>query len=237
MAAQHAWDNVLLSDQLYAELDDFVMLAQNAGYGVSPNPDGDGHAFALHYNTTGPDPQPDYDWAAFRGALYNASSRNLIYLGHGGPDGLGHNAANTNRFIRATEIANVLHTLPAGQTNRHAYRMVILDGCGTAKGTLPESFGIIHREGVPGSYYYYASLRQSAFMGWSSDKYVGFLGAGNPDHIHFIGWIPYFMTQGYGIKDARDAAGRMDDVNKAYITPSQFTVYGCKDLTFWAFNR
>jgi hypothetical protein len=237
MAVQHAWDNVLLSDQLYAELDGFVRLAQQSGYSVSPPPDADGHAFTLHYDPTGQSSQPTTDWAGFRAALYNSSSRNLVYTGHGGPNGLGHNAANTNRFVSATEIAKVLHTVPPGQTNRHAYRMVIADGCATGKGALVSAFGMVPKEDVPFNYYYYASLRPSAFMGWSSDQYISFAGAGNPDHIHFIQWIEYWMELGYGIKDARNRAGGMADVNPGYVKKGQFKVYGYADLNFWAYNQ
>lgn len=80
--------------------------------------------------------------------------------------------------------------------------MVILDGCSTGRGTLPESFGIIHQENVPGSYYADASLRPSAFAGWSADKYVGFLegAAVSWDHIYFIQLIQEYMALGNGIK-------------------------------------
>jgi hypothetical protein len=127
IAAQHAWDDVVGSENLYAELDGYIMAAQSSALTVRPNPDGDGHAFTLHVADTS-DPQPTSDWAALRQALYHSRSRNFLYLGHGGGDGIGINSAHTNRFIPTTEISSVLHTIPPGQTNRHAFRMVILDG-------------------------------------------------------------------------------------------------------------
>ena len=233
IVAQHAFDNIQDCEYLYDELDGFVMGASGAG-GVSPSPS-DGHAYALHFGAD--DPQGDNDWAAFRQALYNPLSRNLVYFGHGAPNGLGYNPANANRYITAAEIANTLHTIRVGQTNRHAYRMVILDGCSTGRGTLPESFGIIHQENVPGSYYADASLRPSAFAGWSADKYVGFLegAAVSWDHIYFIQLIQEYMALGNGIKTSVNIAGGMPQCQ--WVMSSQFKIFGCWDLTFWAFNN
>ena len=232
MVAQHAFEFYPDPETLYAELDGFVRIGQ--GIGISPNPDSDGHAFALHFGTA--DPQGDSDWAQFRQALYNPLSRNLVYFGHGGPNGIGYNPANTNRYISAAEIANTLHTIPDGQTNRHAFRMVILDGCSTAKGNLPEAFGIIHKEDVPGTYYDAAALRPSAFVGWTANKYIAFLNVSYfYDHIHFIQHIEYFLEQGDGIKTAVNLAGQQPDVD--WLWTSQFKVFGYGDLSFWAFNR
>jgi hypothetical protein len=232
IVAQHAFDNIQYCEYLYDELDGFVMGASDAG-GVVPSPS-DGHAYALHFGAD--DPQGDNDWAAFRQALYNPLSRNLVYFGHGAPNGLGYNPANANRYITATEIGNTLHTVPVGQTNRHAFRMVILDGCSTGKGTLPESFGIIHQENVPGSYYADASLRPSAFAGWSAEKYAGFFDGAtvNFDHIQFIQLIQEYMALGNGIKTSVNIAGGMPQCQ--WVMSSQFKIYGCWDLTFWAFN-
>jgi hypothetical protein len=236
MAVQHAWDGVLGHDELYGELDRWVQLAQDSTFSVSPPPDINGQAFTLHYDTTGQSTQPTTDWASFRSALYAQSSRNLIYCGHGTPDGLGHNAANPNRFISAAEIGQMLHTVPGGQANHHAYRMVILDGCSTGGGALIPAFGMIPRENLGFDYYYYASLRPSVFMGWASAKYIAFAGAGNVDHGTFIGNIAYQMANGFGIKDARNLAAGMPNVNQYYIHKDDFKVYGYADLSFWAFN-
>jgi hypothetical protein len=229
IAAQHAFDNILGSEDLYAEIDGFVGMA--GSYGVMPPPDADGHAFAIHFE---PDPAASSDWAAFRSALFHPLARNLIYFGHGGPNGLGYHQANTNLSIRATEIGARLGTMPA-TTNQHRFRLVLVDGCSTAKGKLPEAFGIIHTENVPGINYYNASVRPSAFGGWTADKYVGILSGGvNYDHIHFIQWIQYYLALGDGIHDAVVHAGGMPDTYG--LNTSQFKVYGYWDLSFWAFN-
>jgi hypothetical protein len=231
--AQHAFDNIPDHETLYEEIDGFITGAQASGLTVRPNPQ-DGHAFPLHYS----DPNTPSDWNTFRQALYHPLSRNLIYFGHGGPNGLGFAQGNTNLSIIASEIQTNLHTIPAGQTNRHGYRMVIVDGCSTAAGTLPESFGIIHKENVPGIDYANASLRPSAYAGWTADKWVGFLNgaAVNYDHINFIIHMQYEMAaNGSGIKAAIDAAALYPDVHQ--INTSQLKVFGLWSLNFWAFNN
>lgn len=169
--AQHAWDTYNNSDQLYAELSGFIGGAMGVGWQVNPPATQDDYgnwdAYALHWPIGS---QGDADWQAFRNALYDPHSRNLVYFGHGGPDGLGYNPATTNRYISATEIGNVLHTIPVGQTNRHSFRFVFLDGCSTAKGSLPEAFGMFHRENVADSDYVNAEMRFSAFVGWRPTK-------------------------------------------------------------------
>ncbi|MBP7827829.1 MAG: hypothetical protein BWX84_02750 [Verrucomicrobia bacterium ADurb.Bin118] len=232
IVAQHAFDNILDHESLYEEIDGFIGLAQGSGYTVRPNPQ-DGHAYALRFRETG----ADGDWATFRQALFHPLSRNLVYFGHGGPNGLGYDQSNTNRSILASEIAARLATIPKGLTNRHGYRMVILDGCSTAAGTLPESFGIIHKQNVPSIDYVNASMRFSAFAGWSADKWVGFLNGSAPNygHIHFIQWIQYYLAQGYTIKAAKDAAAGMPDVT--FVNTGELKIFGCWDLTFWGHNN
>ncbi|HVU27046.1 MAG TPA: hypothetical protein VHG71_04840 [Verrucomicrobiae bacterium] len=234
---QHAWDNYLGSDQLYAELNGFIGAVKQVQWTVLPSPDESGNAYALHYGAG--DPQGDTDWANFRNALYDARSRNVIYFGHGGPDGIGYNPADINRYITANEIANTLHTIPVGQTNSHSFRFVFLDGCSTAKGTLPESFGIFHKENVSGDDYADASLRYSAFVGWPKDKGIGILqGSGyiNFDHVNFVTYIQLEMLgSGY--------SGSPQPIKQAIINASQYpnlfgfgqnslTVYGFWGLTF-----
>ena len=237
MAAHHAWDDVPGSESLYAELDGFVLLAQGTGRTVRPGPSS-GHAFTLHVDDVSV-PQPTFDWAALRQALYDPLSRNFIYMGHGEPAGIGLNRDHTNRYIPATEIAGVLHTIPPGQTNRHAFRMVILDGCSTANGTLPEAFGIPHKEGMTDQDFLFASMRPCAFVGWSAGKFINILDGGlNYNHIHFIQHIPDGMTlQGLGIQDAIEYARTRTDVNDAYVHGKEFKVFGDKDLHFNSYNN
>ncbi len=238
--AQHAWDTYNKSDLLYAELNGFIGGAQGVGWSVQPNPDSStGDAYALHFGSS--DPQGDTDWQAFRNALYDPRSRNLVYFGHGGTGGLGYNPANTNRYIPATEIANMLHTIPVGQTNRHSFRFVFADGCSTAKGTLPDAFGMIHRENVQGQDYADASMRYSAFVGWPTDKAIGTginLGTIDLNHVNFITHIQQEMLgagefsngQPQPINQAIINASEYNDVSG--FGPNSMTVYGFWGLTF-----
>ena len=237
---QHAWDSTYDHEILYAELGGFVGAAQNAGWQVNPSPYQGTYGiapYALHFGAS--DPQGDTDWQAFRDALYTPSSRNLVYFGHGGPDGLGQNPANTNRFITATEIASRLHTIPAGQTNRHAFRFVFLDGCSTAKGNLPEAFGILHREVFDLDEYTAASLRPSAFVGWSADKWITFLWGIylNYDHVYFIQHIQIQMLLGWGLQESIDYAAHAPDVHWAFVWLNQMQVYGYYDLHIGQYNN
>jgi hypothetical protein len=159
----------------------------------------------------------------------------LFYLGHGGPQGLGYDQTTTNRSILAKEIATVLATIPAGRTNVHKYRFVCLDGCSTASGTLPESFGIIHKANLSGSYYYDASLRPSAFAGWNDDKAAGFLGSVNVSHVYYFQHFLYQWTIGDGVKAAFDHAAGYPDVT--FLLTSQLKVFGDWDLGVNAFNQ
>lgn len=194
IAVQHDWDGTYNHDLLYQEFNSGFVAAAASLFTVLPSPDGDGNPLALHVGDPS-DPQPDADWASFRQAITNSLTRNLVYFGHDGPDGIGKNTANAKRYISANEIANALHTNPAGQTNRHAFRFVFLDGCSTAKGALPEAFGIIHRVNVDLNDYAAASLRPSAFAGWTADKWITFLFGIylNDGHVNFISHVQLEM--------------------------------------------
>jgi hypothetical protein len=233
ITCQHAFDYLAGHEDLYAEADPYVGLAGAAGANVYP-PASSGVAYALQYGDTG---GADTSWNTFKQAVTNSLSRNMFYFGHGDPTGLGQNLSNKTRSLLAPDIANMLHTIPAGQTNRHAYRMVILDGCSTASGTLPESFGIQHKENVPIADYANAGVRMQAFCGWSADKFVGFLNGGalNYDHIHFIGWINYYLAQGQTIKQAVQHASTMPDV--IYVATGELKIFGCWDITWGAQNQ
>jgi hypothetical protein len=191
-----------------------------------------GH-YPLHFAD---DSGADNDWVQFKQSVTNANARNLIYFGHGAPTGLGYNLANKTRSLLATDIANMLHTVPEGQTNRHAYRMVILDGCSTAAGPLCDSFGIPHKQ-LTSTDYANAALRMQAFCGWSADKYIGFINGGalNYDHIYFIGWIEYYLASGQTIGQAVQHASTAQNV--VFLSTSEFKIYGCLDLSFYAQNN
>lgn len=236
---QHIVDGAIDHDLLYRELQGFVGAAQGLGWPVYPPPYYDDdlnlYPFAIHFQGGS-----EYaDWATFREALYSPLSRNLVYFGHAGPNNLGYIFSNTNVSISAKEIGSVLHTIPAGQTNRHAFRFVFLDGCSTAKGSLPEAFGILHREGVSLDEYQAAAMRPSAFVGWSADKYIAFLFGLviNYSHVNFIVHIQTEMTlNGVGIKEAVTRAARYPDVHWYFLWTGQMKVYGYGGLTLGQYN-
>jgi hypothetical protein len=231
-AIQHAFDGTIDVNLLYEEMDGFYNAAKAANFPVGP--------------TTGPEPfalefqegNEISEWYTFNATVLDPQGRNLVYFGHGGPNGLGYNQHDTNVSLTVDQIAAALHTIPAGQTNAHKFRFVFLDGCSTAKGRLPEAFGILHKQNVQQIDYYNASLRPSAFCGWSSDKAVAFISghALNYDHVNFINHIQFDMlNNGAGIHAAINyAAGQPDVVT---VITSQFMCYGCWTLTFGAFNN
>lgn len=233
MVMQHAFDHLNDHETLYGEMDGFVGMAQAASLAIRPNPQSGGQPYALRYQS---EPDSTSDWTAFRQALFHPNARNLVYFGHGGVNGLGHNPNYTNCYITASEIAANLKTIPTGQTNRHAFRMVILDGCSTAAGTLPESFGILHKEDVPTSYYFNAAMRMSAFAGWSEDKYIGLWGnAVNYPHVHLFTIMQMYMGLGQGIKQAKNSAAASGQTTGS--NPNELKIFGAMDLTFWGHNQ
>jgi hypothetical protein len=236
--AQHAFDNITDHDLLYSELGGFVGGAQNVGWQVNPSPytDDSGNLapFAINFQNG----SEVSDWSTFRSALYNPISRNLVYFGHAGPNSLGYNSSDTNVSISAKEIANMLHTIPDNQTNRHAFRFVFLDGCSSAKGTFPESFGIIHKSNVPIDNYINASMRPSAFVGWDANKTVGFFwNTLFYSHVNFIVHIQEDMLlNSDGIEDAINYAANQPDVSW-FLWTSQCEVFGWNGLHFGQYNN
>lgn len=228
---QHAFDGLMDSETLYEELNGFCGQAQSS-FGVIPTPVS-GNPYAIHFQDT----QEAATWFTFKQALFSPYARNVCYFGHGGPNGLGYNQYSTNTSVIVSEISSILHTIPAGQTNAHKFRFVFLDGCSTARGTLPEAFGIIHQENVPSIDYYNASLRPSAFVGWTADKWIGY-NIGNDinyDHVNFITFMQLDMLQnGDSINGAKSYAASL--VQYGVVT-SEFKIFGCWDLAFGAFNN
>lgn len=237
-ACQHAWDDGYDEESMYNELRGFVGVAVKMGCQILPSTDSENNLYTLHI-TDPSDPQGNAEWSAFRSAIYNPATRNLVYFGHGGQTGIGKNPANTNRFITATEIGNILHTIPAGQANRHAFRFVFIDACATTEGSLPEAFGIFHKENVPITDYNDASLRPSAYVGWPKDKAIALTDRNSPNYYHicFMQHIQTEMTlNGRGIKEAIIRASHSSDVG-AWFGENDLKVFGYWGLTVGGYNR
>lgn len=238
VANQLAWseDNGWVGgDNLDRMTDDFVNAAETFGMTVLPTHPYQ-EAARIHFSAPG-DPQPTADWLAFRQALYHPNSRNVFYSGHGGTGGIGYNLSNTNVSIPVTEIANMLHTVPAGQTNRHNYRFVFLDGCETATSSkLAEAFGVVPRKNVPVEYYSASGERRSAFIGWNKSPAGGYANhLVNTDHWKFIQSFMFRLSTGEGVRSALNNAPGGPIPNG--INPNHLTVYGYAELGYLQGNN
>jgi hypothetical protein len=226
VANQLYWENWVGGENLNTMTDGFAEMAQGFGRTVRPT-DPTGEGFRLHYN----DALEVSSWQSFRQALSHPNSRNLFYSGHGGNGGIGYDRGNTNVHIKRCEIEAMLHTVPAGQTNRHAFRFVFLDGCETASGHLPEAFGIIRRKDLPHSYYDNAGLRRSTFVGWNKSPAIGLSGRYvSTDHWKFIQNFQYLWNTGTGVREALNGANRNGPGGMNNVNPNHLTVFGCVDL-------
>ncbi len=226
VANQLYWQYWVGGENLNTMTDGFAQMAETFGLTVRPDRPG-GEGFRIHYN----DASEVGNWQAFRQALYHPYSRNLFYSGHGGNSGIGYDSANTNVYIKRAEIESMLHTVPAGQTNRHAFRFVFLDGCSTAKGHLCEAFGIIRKENLPHSHYDNAGLRRTAYVGWNVDPTAGYAShLVKPDHWKFIQNFQYEWTTGWGVREALNRANNNGPAGSNDIDPDDLTVFGCVDL-------
>ena len=213
--------------------DNFVVMAESA-FGLTVRPNHDYlQAFRIPYNAGNTEIDK---WRDFRQALYDPHTRNLFYSGHGSNKGIGYDASNTNVFIPRAEIVSALRTVPAGQTNRHAFRFVFLDGCDSASGLLPEAFGIVRQENLPFEYYVNSGERYSAFVGWNKNPTIGFTGhLVNPDHWKFIKNFQYlWFTSGNGLRqcldDATGKTGVQCPEGPNNVNPKDLTVYGYRNL-------
>lgn len=203
----------------------------NGGLNVNtPANQSDGSAYTINGGSVG----GAANWTAFRKALYDPYTRNLVYFGHGGPTGLGWSSNNTSVFIPVTEIAQTLGNMNG--TNGHAFRFAFIDACDTANGNLCSALGIRQKPNVDLNTYAAARIRPGAYCGWPSEKSIAevLYGSANQDHINFIKhvqFIWYFysigidaaVTQAWGYNDD-PTMYRNDMVIDGYwgLTPSAY---------------
>ena len=227
VANQLFWGDWVGGDNLDTMTDGFVGMAEGFGLTVLPT-HSYGEAFRIHYNHN----LEVSNWQTFRQALYAPNSRNLFYSDHGSTKGIGYNAADTNVFITQAEIESVLRTVPQGQTNRHGFRFVFLDGCETANGHLPEALGVIQKENLPHTHYDNAGLRRSAFVGWNKSPAGGYANhLVDTDHWKFIQNFQYlWLTTGRGLRQCLNDAKTQGPAGWNDINPKHLTVFGCVDL-------
>jgi hypothetical protein len=203
IAVHDAWESYVGGDELPAAGGDFFYRAESFGLTVRPdrrdNEIDKGYCFCIPHEEQDSEEQKNA-WNNLRSALFNSESRNFFYIGHGANNGIGMSPNSTNRFISSDEITIRLHTVAPYHPNRHGYRFVFLYGCQTAKGDLPKSFGMIHKENVPLSSYLSAALTPSAFVGFTENVTAGF---GNNFQVHHRLFIQNFLYE-WGRKPAVD---------------------------------
>jgi hypothetical protein len=237
VANQQAWETTVGCEQLDIATDGFVQLAEIVGLTSRPEHEV-GKAFRIQYGDSCSQETKNAQWEALAAALCRRESRNFFYLGHGDSTGIGA-TPNSPRFISASQIESMLHTKPAGHTDRHGFRFVFLYSCSSANGKLPESFGVIPKENVDPMYYYNAALTPSAFVGQNWNTTISFLErAVLTDHVKFL---QNFQTEwtvgGHGVKQALENA--IDHYSYSAIVggPRLPIVFGNWDLTFLGYNK
>ncbi len=137
-------------------------------------------------------------WGSYSNVLLNTSSglRHLYYFGHGGPKGIGFSENTPTVGLRDTDIALALRNGrkplvdESGRVwfpSRYPFRFVFLNGCSTASGFLPESFGIpaMLKKSL-------AATSRRCFLGWTNTVRNSIA---NNAHIQFSDrfwreWIP-----------------------------------------------
>ena len=235
VANQQAWEGLVGSDLLDIASDGFAGMAEGFGLTVRPNAPA-GESFRIGFGVTIPVATRTSQWASLRSALFHPESRNFFYLGHGSPNQLGAGPA-ANLLISASEISTNLHTIPAGQTNRHGYRFVFLFGCETASGTLPESFGIIHRQNVKLEDFQSAALTPGTFVGWNHQQSAGIVGAAiMTDNAFYIQHFQQEWLNGRGVSEALDRA-KNNYTDVSFINRSKLKVFGNWELHPLNFNH
>ncbi|MBI5383514.1 MAG: hypothetical protein HZA90_02375 [Verrucomicrobia bacterium] len=233
---QLAWEGVIGGENFDTMTDGFVVIGQTFDLTVRPPGIDPGTAFRIHYALLS-DPRPDQDWQQFRQALYYPSSRNLFYSGHGGNGGIGRNPANTNRYISQAELVSALHNVPSGQTNRHGFRFVFLDGCQTANGHLAQAFGIIEKKEVSFGYLEAAGIRPASFVGWNKSPAAAFANNyGIVAHWEFIQNFQFLWGTGRGLRQALDEAKDGPLHFNVDVDPRELTVFGFRNLGVNQYN-
>jgi hypothetical protein len=235
IANQQAWEGMLGHDLLDIASDGFATIAEGIGLTVRPSRPA-GQSFRISYGESIDTGIKTNQWGQVKSGLFNLQTRNFFYMGHGAPDHIGA-SENTNLIISTTEIANRLHTIPAGQTNRHGFRFVFLFGCETANGTMPESFGIFHREKVSSDDYANAGITPGTFVGWNKKEAAGIFATLINDNALYL---QHFQTEwtifGRGVNDALDHA-KSGYTDVFLINRSKLKCFGNWDLTPTSFNR
>jgi hypothetical protein len=178
-------------------------------------------------------------WNQVRGLLSDGRSENFFYFGHGATDFIGvksgNKIASTNLVaILTNNLVSGIQTLYGPQ--KHPYRFVFLDGCDTAKGNLPMSFGIPNQPVLENDWDNKYFLQPRAFLGWSSGTGQSVKSQMPGDHLNFI--VNFWNAWG-----GNDNAQLQDSLTVAALNPAnnqrfteldhRITLYGDPTLPFY----
>jgi hypothetical protein len=228
-----------------------------------------GEAFTIRYGgTTLEDIQAHtFDWTVMRGIIPDPSARNLGICGHGSPSTMGGDydrfplGANDEQVPDAVTDPRGNSQITCGEVQsslgfwsprpNHYYRFVFLEGCRTALGFWPQSFGmkkkVISSENDFDRYYKdrlgYFRRRPSAFCGWTQDKALAFMGVleGYAEYRKLFrdGWLSLDPVQTLREAHERAAFGADAAHPPGSGKPSWgagLAIYGCEGLRFNEYN-
>ncbi len=210
-------------------------MASVLGGNINPNPNYPGNYFGGLYDTNIVSyTNQTWGWTQLKWALQTYQARNFYYFGHGNKSKLG-SSPNAIRFLTSAEVAAFLN-ITSTSTNRHHYRYVFLDGCNTANGDWPLSFGIRKKENVLIEEYSKNNLRPSAFSGWTDYKTFAVL---NKIPWQFPAYrINFFALWGLNNRTlftAHDTAKRNSEPNTLHVGES-LKIYGFSGLRGFDYN-
>ena len=233
VANQQAWNALTGHQSIDTAVDSWLTPIRGRGYTVYPTrQDGDNNqAYRIRFDTSVPQSTIDQDWLLMKASISDriVNCRNLIYFGHGGDDRLGFNLGGTNSY-NDTDIAFDLKIQPANNLNRHAYRFVYLEGCNTANGDLPQTFGIPKKEGMHITDFVFSGSRPRAFVGWTTSPWIGAPHVILFPQLYFMQHVAFFWgTQGLTLADSIGRAAIQADTQ---ISVKDLKIYGTGEIKF-----
>jgi hypothetical protein len=178
------------------------------------------------------------DWIQVLNAFNNNTAcRDFVYMGHGDPHALGQGAASVTIFDLQTVLQNNQGN-PLTATNMHPFRFVFLDGCDTAEGNFPQTFGIPKQKGMQSGkdFVNKRAIRPRAFMGWDRSKFThnGIIADAQlyPPHYDYISqfWSSWPSTDPQTGQPATLTKAINDAANKAPLAKLGMQLYGAEDL-------
>jgi len=174
------------------------------------------------------------DWSTLLNLLQFSEAENFVYLGHAGPNliGLSQSLGLSSDLLKRVLVLQ-----------NHPYRFVFLYGCQSAKGDLPEAFGIKKKKWKNNK----AGLTPQAFLGWNTKRhwfYGNFLPV--ESQLFFVGFWREWSGRYPNLQDAINYAYRVtnyDPFTNGQISGNQPTepcpdaeeivLYGDPTLTFY----